>query len=129
MDAVQFTGLDSAITAANTMAGSVASTITGNAGWFILFATAGLLIMFFMFIIASLSRLGSGGSSIGGNGVVSNFNLQEIYIADIERKAGEAHASGEAAMENIPLSRLDYKEARRVRKQEKKARKEKAKNK
>lgn len=114
MDAVQFSGLASVISAANQMAASVAATITGNAGWFVLFATAGLLVFFLYTMIASLSRLGRGGTdTISG---VSNFRLQETYMAEIERRAYKAGSSGESAIDNLPISAIDSKEHRRVKK-------------
>ena len=62
MGPVTLTGSDltAAIAAGNTMASSVASTITGNAGWLILAATAGLIVFFLLYVMRRLRRLGRG---------------------------------------------------------------------
>lgn len=104
--------LATAITAANDLAGSMAGTVTSNAGWLILIATAGLLIVVVTTIMLHLARLGYSGNGISLPS--SNIRLQETYMAEIERKAYKAGRSGEAAMDNIPLSAIDRLEHLRV---------------
>lgn len=62
MGILTLTGSDltAAIGSANTMATSFAGTITGNAGWLILAATAGLIVFFVLYVMRRLRRLGRG---------------------------------------------------------------------
>jgi hypothetical protein len=60
MSPVAFTGasLTAAISASNTLASSAWGTFTGNVGWYILVATAGLIIALLLGLKNHMFRLG-----------------------------------------------------------------------
>lgn len=62
MNGVTFSAgdLTTAIGSSNTLASAFAETITSNAGWLILIATAGLIVFFVLYLMRRLRRLGRG---------------------------------------------------------------------